>query len=293
MAELVRASVEEALPSAERKRVELALRETDGPIVVRGDAARLSQAVGNLLSNAVKFTPSGGRVDVTTERTQGQVTITVSDTGEGISSEFLPHVFERFRQADDSTTRHHGGLGLGLTIARHLAERHGGTLEGTSPGRGQGATFLLSLPLVADGGTLEQPIRPAQDELTPLDVSVILVDDDADTGEAIAVVLREHGAQVRIARSVDEALAIDTATHNDVVVSDISMPGSDGYALIRKVRDRDADRGSHTVAIAMTGLAGRYDRDKALAAGFDEHVAKPIEPVALVATIRELVRPRS
>ena len=201
--EIVRLSVDEQRPAAERKGIVLTSNEIGGPCRVQGDPARLGQAVGNLLSNAVKFTPKDGRIDVTIERLRQEVRITVSDTGEGIAAEFLPHVFDRFRQSDNSTTRHHGGLGLGLAIAKHLAERHGGSIEAASPGRGQGATFVLSLPLAGEPGVLEAPLPPGLDRpQASLDVSVLLVDDDADTCEGMAVVLRQSGALVRIARSV-------------------------------------------------------------------------------------------
>jgi CheY-like chemotaxis protein/anti-sigma regulatory factor (Ser/Thr protein kinase) len=256
---------------------------------VRGDASRLRQTVENLLSNALKFTPAGGRIDVTTVRDEHIVTITVADSGEGIDADFLPHVFDRFSQADNSSTRRHGGLGLGLAITRHLVERHVGTIEARSAGRGKGSTFIVRLPLDTKDATA-RPVRGrAPDSGRDLDLSVMLVDDDADTCEGLAIALGETGAQVRIARSAAEALAIDAVTPVSVVISDISMPGSDGYSLIRAIRQRDAERGTRTVAIAMTGLAGREDRDKAVDAGFDEHVAKPIEPSALIAKLRALL----
>src|SRR5262249_53536187 len=179
-------------------------------------------------------TPRGGHIEVTTERSEQHVTITVADTGEGIAAEFLPYVFDRFRQADDSTTRRHGGLGLGLAIARHLVERLGGTIAARSPGRDQGATIVVSLPLDPEPGTAEAPKRLAADpdlqEGDPLGLSVLLVDDDADTCEAMSVMMRESGAEVSIARSVSEALAIAEAAPVRVIISDISMPLKDGYA---------------------------------------------------------------
>ena len=288
--EIVRLSVDEQRPAAERKGIVLTSNEVGGPSRVQGDPARLGQAVRNLLDNAVKFTPKDGRIDVTIERLRQEVRITVRDTGEGIAAEFLPHVFDRFRQFDNSTTRHHGGLGLGLAIAKHLAERHGGNIEAASPGRDQGATFVLSLPLAGEPGVLESPLPPGPDRpQASLDVSVLLVDDDADTCEGMAVVLRQSGALVRIARSVSEALEIDGTQRLDVLVSDISMPGSDGYTLIGKIRERDLERGTRTFAIAMTGMAGLDDRERALAAGFDAHLAKPIEPTVLITTLRKLM----
>src|SRR5262245_40614426 len=182
MVEVVRSCVQEMRPDAQSKGIALSANEIGCPCIVRGDAARLGQMVGNLVSNAIKFTPRGGRIEITTERTEQQVTIKVADTGEGIAAEFLPYVFDRFRQADNSTTRRHGGLGLGLAIARHLVERLGGTIEAGSAGRNQGATFVISLPLDSESGTLDAPKRLAPDpdmqHGDPLDLSVLLVDDD-------------------------------------------------------------------------------------------------------------------
>src|SRR5262245_23846048 len=293
MVEVVRSCVQEMRPDAESKGIALSANEIGCPCIVRGDAARLSQMIGNVLSNAIKFTPRGGRIEITTERTEQQVTIKVADTGEGIAAEFLPYVFDRFRQADNSTTRRHGGLGLGLAIARHLVERLGGTIEAGSAGSTQGATFVISLPR-EESGTVDAPKRlaaaPDLQQGEPLDLSVLLVDDDADTCEAMSVMLGESGAEVSIARSVSEALEIVAAAPVGVVISDISMPLRDGYALVQRIRQLDTERGARTIAIAMTGMAGQGNRAKALAAGFDEHLAKPVDPRTLIAMIRSLIQ---
>ncbi|HEV7732837.1 MAG TPA: CHASE3 domain-containing protein [Candidatus Binatia bacterium] len=247
---------------------------------VRGDPARLQQVMGNLLTNAVKFTPAGGRIDVMLTREVDGARIVVRDTGQGIAPEFLPYVFERFRQADSSTSRAHGGLGLGLAIARSLVERHDGTLTASSEGTGHGATFTVALPLVSELPSLPIAAPARVDGGTTLaDVSVLVVEDDADTLEALRLALEASGARVLTATSMTAALAAWEAAKPHVVVSDISMPGGDGYDLIRAIRERD---GGHTPAVAMTGLVSKEDRSAALAAGFDAHLSKPIDPDYLV-----------
>jgi len=248
--------------------------------------------VSNLVNNAIKFTPEGGRVEVGTRRDGANVRITVADTGQGIAPDFLPHVFERFRQADSTTTRRQGGLGLGLAIARHLVELHRGTIEVESPGEGKGSTFTVRLPLVPGARPAQAKPPARRDEEAPRgdDFSVLVVDDDVATCEALALAFKQRGTQVWIAHSVREALQVYDATSPGVVISDISMPEEDGYALVRQIRERDAQRGISTVAVAMTGFAGRENRAKALAAGFEEHVAKPVDSNALIDTVRRLVR---
>jgi CheY-like chemotaxis protein len=292
VAETVGACVSALQPTAEGKRVALRSDGIDGPSFVLGDGARLNQVVSNLVNNAIKFTPEGGRVEVRARRDGTNVRITVADTGQGITPDFLPHVFERFRQADSTTTRRHGGLGLGLAIARHLVEQHGGTIEVESPGEGKGSTFTVSLPLVPGARPAQAKPPARRDEEVPRgdDFSVLVVDDDVATCEALALAFKQRGAQVWIAHSVREALHVYDAASPDVVISDISMPEEDGYTLVRQIRERDAKRGISTVAVAMTGFAGRENRAKALAAGFEEHVAKPVDSNALIDTVRRLVR---
>jgi CheY-like chemotaxis protein len=262
-----------------------------------GDSDRLQQVVWNLLSNAIKFTPKGGQVTIQLERINSQSEITVSDTGQGISPEFLPYIFDRFRQADSATTRSHGGLGLGLAIVRHLVELHGGTIHADSLGEGQGAIFKVKLPVTA----LRQQTRPqlqrsATDETgVPLDDSpqlnglqVLVVDDEVDARELLTTLLEQRGAFVTAAASVEEAIKVIEQSTPDVLVSDIGMPGEDGYALIRKVRAREAHTGGRIPAAALTAYARSEDRRQALLAGFQTHLPKPVEPAELIAVVANL-----
>ena len=248
----------------------------------------------NLLSNAIKFTPEGGRVDVVLERVDSHFELTVRDTGKGIRSEFLPYLFERFRQADASVTRALGGLGLGLAIARHLVELHGGTIEAESAGEGKGATFRVRIPLrVATEDTRAHEPREgsASEELTPLSgLRVLVVDDEPDTCDVLEAVLREAGAEVRTCRSAAAALAEIETWWPDVLLSDIGMPGEDGYALIRSIRVQEAQHGRAIAAVALTAYARLEDRRKALSAGFQMHVPKPIDGDELIAVVARVVQ---
>jgi PAS domain S-box-containing protein len=262
----------------------------DAVLGVVADKDRIAQALANVLHNAVKFTPEGGHIDVRLTSRDGAVHVTVRDDGEGIARSFLPHLFERFRQADTSVTaRDHGGLGLGLAIVKHVVDRHGGTVQAESAGKGLGATFTITLPLAADQTASRDTTVEAAIPQLPARVSVLLIEDDADTLEALTYALEDSGARVFPARSVPDALAIFDREHPTVIVSDISMPGGDGYAFIREVRDRDDGR---TPAVAMTGLASQEDRSAALRAGFDEHVAKPVDPDTLIRSVRALALAR-
>jgi len=264
-----------------------------------GDPARLQQVVWNLLSNAIKFTPKGGRVQVRLERVNSHIEIAVSDTGAGIRGEFLPYAFERFRQADQKTTRHHGGLGLGLAIVRHLVELHGGTVEADSPGEGQGATFVVKLPAVPvyQKETLAGRVQPATGDALPaydsperLDgLKVLVVDDEFDTRELLKVSIGQCGAEVVTAGSAGEALATLEEVRPDLLISDIGMPGEDGYELIRKVRALPAGRGGKIPAIALTAYARTEDRLRALRAGYQMHICKPVELAELVAVMASLI----
>jgi CheY-like chemotaxis protein len=265
-----------------------------------GDPARLQQVVWNLLTNAVKFTPRGGRVQVRLERVNSQVEIAVADTGAGIPPEFLPHVFERFRQADQKTTRHHGGLGLGLAIVRHLVELHGGTISAESGGAGHGATFTVSLP-VAPLHLWEREgerVRPATRDTLPsyecperLDgLRVLVVDDEPDARELLSVGLGQCGAEVTVASSAREALEALAEVKPHVLVSDIGMPEEDGYELIRRVRALSAEAGGEVPAVALTAYARTEDRLRALREGYQMHVAKPVELAELVAVMSSLLR---
>jgi signal transduction histidine kinase len=281
--------------AADAKQIRLETRFDPTVGIVMGDADRLQQIVWNLLSNAVKFTPAGGRITVEVRCTDGAAELHVTDTGRGISAEFLPYVFDRFRQADSTTTRAHGGLGLGLAIVRHLVELHGGTVQASSPGEGAGATFTVRLPLarmdVADavGVVAAAESLSGGDSFPPLDgVRVLLVDDEADTREVITEALGKCGAVVAVAASAGEALALLDLAQPDVLVSDIAMPDMDGYALLEKIRLHDADQGRWLPAVALTAYARTEDRDRALAAGYQFHVPKPVDPVALARAVASL-----
>ena len=290
LAPVVRAAVDVLRPAAEDKGVALDVGiAAQTTLVVRGDTERLQQIVWNLVSNAVKFTPRGGRVRVTLARHGASARLTVRETGEGISPDFLPHVFERFRQADTSSTRRHAGLGLGLAIVRSLVERHGGTVNADSAGDGRGATFTVELPLFARprADVSDNELAAARADVPPHalgGVHVLVVDDDADSNEAVSTLLGAHGADVRTALSTPEALEIVGRWRPDVVVSDIAMPGEDGYALLRALRARGGPVGE-VPAIALTAYAGSADRSRLLAAGFHAHVPKPFDPAQLAAVV--------
>jgi PAS domain S-box-containing protein len=294
-------AVEAVRPAAEAKGVRLQKVLDTGVATVMGDPARLQQVVWNLLSNAVRFTPRGGRVRVRLGLVNSQVEIAVADTGAGIAPDFLPHVFERFRQADQRTNRQHGGLGLGLAIVRHLVELHGGGVRADSAGEGTGATFTVTLPVAhaqRREDAQEEGARPAARD-TPavhecperLDgLKVLAVDDEPDARELIAVGLGECGAEVVTASSAREALEALAAGEFDVLISDIGMPGEDGYELIGRVRALPAGAGGVTPAVALTAYARTEDRLRAMRAGFDMHVSKPVELTELVVVVAKLAR---
>ncbi|HEX8088016.1 MAG TPA: ATP-binding protein [Blastocatellia bacterium] len=264
---------------------------------VLGDPDRLQQVVTNLLTNAIKFTPEGGRIDVRLERIDSHAQIIVSDNGRGISPEFLPYVFDRFLQADGSYTRTQGGLGLGLAIVRHLLEMHGGSIHAESEGEGKGATFFVSLPLrpshlqaAGPGGAgLSVGSLELSDDLWLKGVRVLVVDDERDSREMLATMLTEYGAEVTVASSVDEALhtivreSADGLPH--VLVSDIGMPGKDGYDLIRELRALGPEKGGRIPAVALTGYASTDEKERAVSEGFQMHIAKPVKLAELAAII--------
>lgn len=296
VSQVVEAALESLRPAAEAKgiRVQAAL---DSSGTIMGDMSRLQQVVWNLLSNAVKFTPKGGRVQVLVERRSSSVEITVADTGQGISPQFLPHVFERFRQADGSTTRKAGGLGLGLAIVRHLVELHGGTVMAASEGEGRGASFIVSLPQAVvlrrdvlvppslRGPLMEQDI-PCPPQLAGL--RVLVVDDEEDTRELLRSIIEACGGVVTTASSSEDALAELRKASFDVLVSDVGMPEEDGYRFIARVRALPEDKGGGIPAVALTAYTRMEDRTRALLAGFTTHVPKPIEPVELMAVIASM-----
>ncbi|HEU4409458.1 MAG TPA: PAS domain-containing protein [Polyangiaceae bacterium] len=297
MVRVVEAALEALRPAAEAKGVRLQ-PVLDSHATVVGDEGRLQQIVWNLLSNAVKFTPRGGRVQVRLRREQSYVEVAVADTGRGIEPEFLPHVFDRFRQADGGTARQYGGLGLGLAIVRSLVELHGGTVEAKSDGPGRGATFVVRLPtapLRADrapateapaGGAGPQPFD-CPPELRGL--RVLVVDDESDTRDLLAYLLGQCGAEVTAAPGAAEALELVRRGRFDAIVSDVGMPGDDGYALLRRVRALPAAEGGRTPALALTAYARSEDRTAALRAGFQLHVAKPVEASELLAALAALI----
>jgi PAS domain S-box-containing protein len=298
----IEAAIESVKPGAEAKGVRLQRIMDTGVVSVAGDPVRLQQVVWNLLANAIKFTPRGGRVQVKLERVNSHVEITVSDTGAGIAPEFLPLVFDRFRQADQRKTRQHGGLGLGLSIVRHLVELHGGTVRAESSGEGQGSTFTVLLPVApvyraeAEVGRVHPAARdtlPTYDCAERLDgLRILVVDDEPDTCELLKAGLGQCGADVTVAGSVAEAYELMRDGIPDLLISDIGMPGEDGYELIRRVRQLPAESGGRVPAIALTAYARVEDRMQALRAGYQMHVPKPVELAELVAVAASLVQRR-
>lgn len=293
---VVEAALDTVRPAAEAKEIRLESISDSSVALVLGDANRLQQIVWNLVSNAIKFTPHGGRVDVQLVQIDSHVQIRVTDTGEGIAAEFLPYVFERFRQADSSSTRSHGGLGLGLAIVRHLVELHGGTVRAESPGIGQGATFIVTLPLKpALKPTTPEQLSPttthevAENCLPILEgLRVLVVDDEVDARELIQAMLQPLGVQVKAAASAIEALVALQTFQPDVLLSDIGMPGENGYALIRQLRALEEEQGGRIPAVALTAYARAEDRTQALLAGFQLHVPKPVNQAELAAVVANL-----
>jgi signal transduction histidine kinase/ActR/RegA family two-component response regulator len=291
-AAFIEAAIETLRPAAEAKGIRLEKRLDVAAGAVSGDAGRLQQVVWNLLSNAIKFTPRAGRVEILLERADGQIEISVADSGIGIKPEHFASIFERFRQAETSLAREHGGLGLGLAIVKQLVQLHGGTVRVSSAGEGRGATFVVRLPPIAAGaqtGSFPDAaprIVPAAFKLSDLSgVKVLVVDDQADSRELVKRVLSECDAEVFAAGSAEEALRLVELEQPHVLLSDIGMPGVDGYELLRRVRALENARGRRIPAIALTAFARSEDRTQALRAGFLVHVSKPVEPSELVATV--------
>ncbi|MBW4560151.1 MAG: PAS domain-containing protein [Mojavia pulchra JT2-VF2] len=286
----IQAAIETVHLAAEAKSINIEKTLAPQLSPVLGDANRLQQVVWNLLSNAVKFTPTGGSVAVRLEYVGNQALITVSDTGRGIHPEFLPHVFEYFRQADSTTTRKFGGLGLGLAIARHLVELHGGTVQVTSPGEGLGATFTVSLPLMSTQSPTDQDGELTKQSCDLDGIQVLVVDDDTDTREFVAFLLKQSGARVLTATSATEALAILIESQPDVLLSDIGMPEINGYMLMKQVRTLPPEQGGQIPAIALTAYAGEIHQQQAFEVGFQKHLTKPVEPDELVQAILTLIQ---
>ncbi|HWB58562.1 MAG TPA: ATP-binding protein, partial [Chthoniobacteraceae bacterium] len=310
LALVIDAAIESVRPSIESKHILLNKVIDPKAAHVRGDAARLQQVVWNLLTNAAKFTPKDGRVEIAVSKSDVRVEILVSDSGEGISPAFLPHIFERFRQADASTTRRHSGLGLGLAIVKQLVELHGGSVEARSPGEGRGATFRVVLPIPAAPGAAAENIHPisaipaaktSQENTRLRGVQLLVVDDEPDAREIARRILTGQGAEVTACESAEQALTrLRAGKHFHVLISDVGMPGMDGYDLIKTIRDSSLPD-CHIPAIALTAFTRTEDRQAMLQAGFDMFIPKPVDPSELIAAvercaaraIRELAAPRT
>jgi signal transduction histidine kinase/ActR/RegA family two-component response regulator len=299
LARLVSLAVEAIRPVAQEKNITLVTTLDPAALAVAGEPGRLQQVLVNLLSNAVKFTSAGGRVELSVACVAWQVEISVTDTGVGISPELLAKVFDRFQQADGSTSRQHGGLGLGLSIARHLVELHGGTIRAASGGPGTGSTFSFKLPLLTESTEpVAEPakeVREASVDRAALlrNMKILLVDDDFDTREALRRILDQSRATVLTAGSVEEGIAQLRRERPAVLISDIGMPGEDGYSFIKRVRKLPPEEGGLTPAVALTAFTRSEDRTKAMVAGFQMHLAKPIEPSELLVVLTTLVsRPK-
>jgi len=293
--DVVRTAVDAMTPTARGKGVELVAVYDPTPCRVAADPNRLQQVVWNLVANAIKFTPAGGRIEVIVGSVDGSVEIEVADSGLGIAPEFLPHVFDAFRQADGSPTRAHGGLGLGLAIVKHIVELHHGSVDVRSEGSGRGARFTVRLPLagaeegdmVADWPSRSSGAFAAVRELR--NVRVLVVDDDEDSRDMLTMVFEQSGAAVERAASAAEALAAIERSPPHILLSDVGMPGEDGHSLIRRVREREQESGLRLPAIALTGYASAEDGARALAAGFQLHIAKPVDPAELLMLVSRLL----
>jgi PAS domain S-box-containing protein len=290
LAEVVRAAVEATSLTAEQKRVELVVTELPPGIIIQGDRKRLQQVFSNILSNAVKFTPPLGRVSLDVTKSQGRVVVRVVDTGEGIATEFLPHIFERFRQADTSTTRSHGGLGLGLSIVHQLVTAHGGQVTASSDGRGCGATLSVELPIVESVPLAAMPRLPERIMPSLDGVKVLIVEDDSETRHLLVSIVESCGATVVAAATAGAAVGCFSELQPDVVVTDLAMPEQDGIALLRQLRALRKGDGK-LAAIALSAHATDTHRDRLLSAGFRSYLRKPVEPFELASAILQLARP--
>jgi signal transduction histidine kinase/ActR/RegA family two-component response regulator len=308
LATIIVAALDSVRLAATAKGLTLQLQLDTENAFISGDANRLQQIVWNLVSNAIKFTPKGGTVTIRLAQMDAQLDLSVSDTGKGIPSEFLPFVFDRFRQADSTSTRQHGGLGLGLAIVRHLVEMHGGTVAALSPGEGQGATFQIKLPTAASTQTAPALLSPApapmnaeamppkaipsrlmEDNLPSLKgLRVLVVDDDADARDMLQILLTQFGAETRVSHSARTALQTLTQWQPDVLISDIGMPNEDGIFLIQQIKALHPEQGGSIPAIALTGFARQEDLDRVLSAGYQASLSKPVEVVKLIHTINRL-----
>ncbi|MBD2435656.1 response regulator [Nostoc sp. FACHB-110] len=287
---VITAAIETVRLAAEAKKIQIQTVITSQLGLVNGDSARLQQVLWNLLSNAVKFTPDGGQITIQLRQFATKAEIQVQDTGKGINPEFLPYVFEYFRQQDGSTTRKFGGLGLGLAIVRHLVELHGGTVKATSLGEDKGATFTVTLPLIATVPKVEEVITPVVIAGDLSNLKILVVDDDEDIRELLLTILEQYGATAKIVASAQEVLANLDKFQPDVLISDIGMPDIDGYMLIRQIKSQKPETFRKLRTIALTAYAGELDQRQALAAGFQRHITKPVDPEELVVAIATLVK---
>jgi PAS domain S-box-containing protein len=292
MSTIIETALTSILPSAEVKGVQVISHIQANSSKISVDPRRIQQILWNLLSNAVKFTPQGGEINVSLSEQDNWLEISIKDNGIGIENEILTKIFERFRQADTTKTRQHGGLGLGLAIVRHLTEAHGGTIEATSEGEGMGSTFTLRLPIApqkqAAIPTAELPKIIGADKLRLDGIRLLVVDDDEDNRDLLKTLLSHYGAIVTVASSAMEAMSLLLDSPPDILISDIGMPDEDGYQFIMKVRKLSKEKGGNTPAIALTAFAKIEDREKALSVGFQRHIAKPIDPTAFVKVIAEM-----
>jgi CheY-like chemotaxis protein/two-component sensor histidine kinase len=298
---VIEAALDVVRPVAEAKGIVLVSKLERTHTTVVADVDRLQQAIWNLLTNAIKFTSKGGRVEIRSQRTVSGIEIVVADTGQGIPADFLPHVFDRFRQADASSTRNHGGVGLGLAIVRHLIELHGGTVFAASDGKGKGATFTICLPVRAgredsskiavrnENSKARRESRPEDREILK-GLRVLVVEDESEDREVLSASLVRFGAIAKVSASAAEALNELDRFRPDVLVADIGMPVEDGYSLIRKIRARPVDHGRLTPAIALTAYAGNANRQRALETGYQKHITKPADPNELASAILSLAK---
>jgi PAS domain S-box-containing protein len=292
LVEVAQAAIDVVAPGAAAKQLAIEVAIEDDVPAVSGDSERLQQVIWNLLANAVKFTETGGQIKLEIGRVGPNVRLSVRDTGQGITPDFLPYVFDRFRQADASASRRHGGLGLGLALVRQIVELHGGAVGADSRGVKQGATFWVTLPAARHLGVNREPLDAPAEPVTLKGVAILIVEDETDSRELLVAMLEEFGARVRAVASADAALGILDDVDGfvpDVLVSDVGMPGTDGFALVRELRRRPSERNRTLPAIAVTAYANPEDRVRALVAGYQNHVPKPVDANVLAAAIAKLV----
>lgn len=293
---VVQAAVDIIHPAIEAKKIRLETSFDSGINQIKGDADRLQQVFLNLFSNSIKFTPELGQIKVSVRQSGSNVEIEVSDTGQGIKPEFIPFVFERFRQADNSYTRQVGGLGLGLAIVRHLVELHGGSVEAESAGENKGATFKITLPLIVEQKTQKFPPLASGKQIEQSDngaflkgVRVLLVEDNEDSREMLKIIFEQHGLEITAVDSADAAMSAIKQAQPDILISDVGLPGEDGYALISKIRQLPPEQGGAIPAVALTGYASLKDRLHAFDVGYQEHLSKPVDIDKLLELVKNLV----